>query len=163
MQPGRAGELAEMLKLAVGADRFLLEVHPKLRPVEPAVNGVYLAGTCQAPMDLGEACAAAGAAAVKVGGMLARGYVELEPFVAQVDRDACNGCGECVTACLQEDALKLVEAEDGRKVVEVNPALCLGCGVCVAVCPPGAIQVAGWTLPQYQAMVEALAQAVEEQ
>jgi heterodisulfide reductase subunit A len=46
--------------------------------------------------------------------------------------------------------------EDGRKVqrAEVNPALCTGCGACVAVCPENAINVKGWTLQQYEAMVD---------
>ncbi|MFH1035637.1 MAG: CoB--CoM heterodisulfide reductase iron-sulfur subunit A family protein [Pseudomonadota bacterium] len=155
MRPGPVANLAEMLKLAVGADRFLLEVHPKLRPVEPAVAGIYLAGTCQAPMDTGEACAAASAAAVKAGGVLSRGYVELAPFVAQVDQEACDGCGACLEACLSEGALSLTQTPAGAKAL-VNPALCLGCGVCAAVCQPGAIAVAGWTLPQYEAMVRAI-------
>ena len=37
---------------------------------------------------------------------------------------------------------------------EVNPALCTGCGACVAVCPENAINVKGWTLKQYEAMVD---------
>ncbi len=154
LEPGPASELAEMLKLSTGADRFLLEVHPKLRPVEPAVAGVYLAGSCQAPMDIGESCAAASAAAVKAGGLLSRGYVELAPFVAQVQASACDGCGACLEACLREGAISLNAGQ-----AQVNPALCLGCGVCAAACPQGAIQVAGWTLPQYQAMVRAITQA----
>ena len=155
MEPGGVGNLVEMLKLSLGADRFLLEVHPKLRPVEPAINGVYLAGTCQAPMDVSEAAAAAGAAAVKAGALLGRGYVELEPFVAQVDTQKCVGSGACQEVCLREGAIEMVEAEGGKKA-QVNPALCIGCGVCVAACEQGAIQVAGWTLPQYEAMVDAL-------
>ncbi len=155
MRPGPAAGLAEMLKLSRGADGFLLEVHPKLRPVEPAVVGVYLAGACQAPMDVGEACAAASAATVKAGGLLSRGYVELAPFVARVDAQACTGCGACVEACLREGALELARPPAVAKAL-VNPALCLGCGACAAVCEPGAIAVAGWTLPQYEAMVRAM-------
>ncbi|HZE20817.1 MAG TPA: FAD-dependent oxidoreductase, partial [Desulfobaccales bacterium] len=64
-EPNPIQDLVEKMKLPVGADRFLQEVHPKLRPVEVAVAGIYLAGTCQAPFDVGETCAAAGAAAVK--------------------------------------------------------------------------------------------------
>jgi heterodisulfide reductase subunit A len=149
--------LVEQLKIPVGADRFLQEVHPKLRPVEVSVAGIYLAGTCQAPFDVGEACAAAGAAAVKAAAILTRGYVELDPFVAEVDLSKCTGTGACVEACLAPGALSLVELEvAGQKVkrAQVNPALCLGCGACVAVCPEGAINVQGWTLKQYEAMVD---------
>jgi heterodisulfide reductase subunit A len=79
MEPADVTDLVDMMKLPVGADRFLLEVHPKLRPVELSVAGILLAGTCQAPMDAGEASAAASAAAVKASALLARGYVELDP------------------------------------------------------------------------------------
>ena len=126
----------------MGADRFLQEIHPKLRPVEMAVGGILLAGTCQAPFDVGETCAAAGAAAVKAAAILSRGYVELDPFVAEVDLSKCTGAGACVEACLAEGALALVEMEvAGRKVrrARVNPVRCLGCGACVAVCPENAI------------------------
>jgi heterodisulfide reductase subunit A2 len=159
MEPNDISELVELMKLPVGEDRFLQEVHPKLRPVELAVAGILLAGTCQAPMDVGEACAAASAAAVKAAAVLTRGYVELDPFVAEVDLTRCRGAGECVAACLRAGALSLTEMTvDGQPTprAQVNPALCLGCGACVAVCPHGAIQVKGWTLSQYEAMVDAI-------
>ncbi len=157
MEPNPISDLVEKMKLPVGADRFLLEVHPKLRPVEISVSGILLAGTCQAPMDMGEACAAAGAAAVKASGILARGYVELDPFVAEVDLQKCKGSGACVEACLNPGTLKMTEMEvDGRKMLkaQVFPALCLGCGACVAVCPENAINLQGWTLKQYEDMVD---------
>jgi len=157
MEPNPVPDLVEMMKLPVGVDRFLLEVHPKLRPVELSVSGILLAGTCQAPMDMGEACAGAGAAAVKASGILSRGYVELDPFVAEVDIHKCRGTGTCVEACLNPGALTMVENEvEGRPVrqARVNPALCRGCGACAAVCPENAIQVNGWTLRQYEEMVD---------
>lgn len=157
MEPNNVSGLVDMMKIPVGADRFLLEVHPKLRPVELSVAGILLAGTCQAPMDIGEACTGASCAAVKAAALLGRGYVELDPFVAEVDLDKCKGAGACVEACLNEGALNLVEIEvDGKKVkhAQVTPAFCLGCGACVAVCPDNAIDINGWTLKQYVAMVD---------
>ena len=157
MEPADVSELVEMMKLPVGADRFLLEVHPKLRPVELSVAGILLAGTCQAPMDAGEASAGASAAAVKASAILARGYVDLDPFVAEVDLEKCQGTGACVEACLREGALTLVPMEAAGQTVQraqVTPALCMGCGACVAVCPENAIELKGWTLKQYEAMVD---------
>ena len=157
MEPTGISELVGMMKLPVGTDRFLLEVHPKLRPVELPQTGILLAGTCQAPMDVGEVCNAAGAAAVKAAALLGRGYVELDPFVAEVDMAKCKGSGACVEACLVDGALRLVEMEaDGQNVqrARVAQALCTGCGACVAVCPENAIDINGWTLKQYEAMVD---------
>ena len=157
MEPNDITELVELMKLPVGTDRFLLEVHPKLRPVELSIGGILLAGTCQAPMDAGEACAAGSAAAAKAAALIARGYVELDPFVAEVDLEKCKGAAACVDACLREGALSMVEMDAcGQKVLraQVNPVLCTGCGACVAVCPENAIDVRGWTLEQYEAMVD---------
>jgi heterodisulfide reductase subunit A len=125
--------------------------------VEMSVAGILLAGTCQAPFDVGETCAAAGAAAVKAAAILTRGYVELDPFVAEVDLTKCQGTGKCVEACLADGALTMVETEEGGQKVKrarVNPVLCIGCGACVAVCPENAINVQGWTLKQFESMVD---------
>lgn len=154
MQAHPIGDLSEMMKLPTGMDGFLQEVHPKLRPVELANNGILLAGTCQAPMDVGEACNAAQAAAVKAAALLTRGYVELDPYVARVDADRCSGQGQCAAVCPVEGAVKL---ESGK--ANVNPALCTGCGICVGQCPEQAIDVNGWTLRQYEEMVDAIVAA----
>jgi len=159
IEPWDVSGLASMMKLPIGTDKFLLEVHPKLRPVEFPITGVFLAGTCQAPMDVGEACNAAGAAAVKASALLRKGYIELDPFVAQVDTDKCQGHGACVEACLKEGALELIEENIGGKIFKkarVAAALCLGCGACAAVCPEKAIDINGWALKQYEDMVDAI-------
>jgi len=159
MLPNPVDDIVDLLKIAQGNDRFLLEVHPKLRPVETAVTGVVLAGTAQGPMNIQEACAAASAAAAKVAVLLGRGVVSLEPFVARVNPDLCSGSGECVAVCAYEDAIALepisVNGHSAHKAV-VSPANCVGCGVCVSACPNHAIDVQGWTLKQYEAMVEAI-------
>jgi heterodisulfide reductase subunit A len=165
MQPSPVDELVEMLKISPGSDRFLLEVHPKLRPVETAVTGVVLAGTAQGPMNIQESCAAAEAAAAKVAVLLGRGQVELEPYVARVDPRRCQGSGACVEACPQEDALHLetftLNGESFQRAV-VTPANCNGCGVCVSSCPNRAIDIQGWRLDEYEAMVAALVAKLPE-
>jgi heterodisulfide reductase subunit A len=159
MVPNAIPELVDSIKLPTGEDRFLQEVHPKLRPVEVSVNGVLLAGTAQAPMDIRETLAAAGAAAVKAAAMFSHDAVELNPYVADIDASLCEGSGLCVTQCEYDGALQMVEVvEDGRtrRRAQVNPGLCVGCGACVAVCPSRAIQVSGWRLDQYDAMVDGI-------
>ena len=160
IMPRDLGNLVQNLKISRGTDRFLAEVHPKLRPVETAVPGIVLSGTAQGPRTVQESCAAASAAAAKVSSLLSLGQVELEPFVAQVDLERCQGSGECVEVCAYEDAITLQEMTvDGKAVKRavVTPANCTGCGCCVSACPNLAIQVQGWTIPQYDAMLDAIA------
>jgi len=159
MVPRDLDTLIDQLKLSRSADGYLQEVHPKLRPVELAVSGVFVAGTCQAPMDIAESCTSGSAAASKAVALLSRGQIELDPFRARVDTDLCRGEGKCVEVCEHQKAVTLVEVErDGDKSrhAQINSALCNGCGMCVAVCPHQAIQVDGWLLPQFDAMVDAL-------
>jgi heterodisulfide reductase subunit A len=159
MMPNPVKELTDMLKVAPGNDRFLLEVHPKLRPVETAVAGVVLAGTAQGPMNIQESCAAAEAAATKVTILLNSGKVELEPYIARVDPERCKGSGECVRVCPQEDTLRLetfIENGITLQRAVVTAANCNGCGVCVSACPNRAIDIQGWLLDEFNAMVEAI-------
>jgi heterodisulfide reductase subunit A len=163
MLPSAIQELYPWLKVTPGNDRFLLEVHPKLRPVETAVKGIVLAGTAQSPMNIQESLATAGAAAAKVAGLLSGGQVELEPFVARVDLDRCRGDGACLQACQYEGALRLETGPgEGGRFAVVSAANCVGCGVCVGACPNQAIDVQGWTLDQYRAMVAAIAEDITE-
>ncbi|MBN1903484.1 MAG: CoB--CoM heterodisulfide reductase iron-sulfur subunit A family protein [Deltaproteobacteria bacterium] len=136
MHPGEIEPLIDLLKIHCGADGFLLEVHPKLRPVEVFTAGIYLAGSCQAPMDVTEATAAASAAASKASILLSKGKVNLEPFVSKVDKDACARCLTCLRACPFDVP---VMEDDGAYI---NPAACYGCGTCVSACPGGAISLA---------------------
>jgi len=165
MMPNNVDDLVRLLKISKGNDRFLLEVHPKLQPVETAVPAVVLAGTAQGPMTIQESSAAAMAAAAKVSVLLGEGSVELEPFVARVDLDRCTGNGACVEVCCYEDAISLeTMLVDGREVQRavVNPANCAGCGVCVSACPNRALSVMGWTLDHYDAMVDAITAELPE-
>jgi heterodisulfide reductase subunit A2 len=110
-------------------------------------------------MNIQESLSAASAAAAKVAALLGQGRVDLPPFIAAVDAAKCTGTGACVTACVYEGAIALQDFEENGKQVKravVTPANCVGCGACVAACPNGAIDVQGWTLAQYEAMVEAI-------
>jgi len=150
--PHDISELVTMYSCAVGYDSFLLEVHPKLRPVELAVSGVFLAGCCQGPMDVTECTAAASAAASKAAALIAQGQVEMDPFVAQVDEELCAGCGTCLTVCPYE----AITHDASRRVAAVSEALCTGCGTCAGTCPSNAIQQAGFNDRQVMAELEAL-------
>jgi heterodisulfide reductase subunit A len=158
MVPRRNEELVHVFKLPLGKDGFFNEIHPKLRPVETVVNGVFIAGAAQSPKTVAESVASSLAAASKSAALLLKGYVELEPFVAAVDTARCTGCNECLAACPYE-ALEQV-TENGRQVVRVVASLCKAGGACVPACPEGAIDLIGYSDRDITAMIDALATEV---
>jgi heterodisulfide reductase subunit A len=158
MVPRENTELTRALKLPVGKDGFYNEIHPKLRPVETVVDGVYIAGACQAPKTAAESVTSALAAAAKSATVLKRGSAELEPLVAAVDPEHCTWCGACEQAC-PYDAIGRLEL-DGKIVALVDPASCKGCGACAPACPEGAIDLLGHTDMQVRATITALQEAV---
>lgn len=152
--------LVDLYRCSVGADRFLLEVHPKLRPVELAAFGLFLAGSVQGPMDIAESTAAAAAAASKASALIKAGQIELDPFVARVHEQHCSGCKVCLYVC----PFSAIERNEKTKTAHVNEALCTGCGTCVASCPCNAIQQHGFEDQQVESELLALLekQAVAE-
>ena len=149
-------KLIDLYRCSVGADRFLLEVHPKLRPVELAAFGLFLAGSVQGPMDIVESTAAAAAAASKASGLVSAGQIELDPFVARVDQARCSGCRVCLGVC----PFSAIERREESRTAQINEALCAGCGTCAASCPSDAIQQDGFRDDQVRAELEALLTAV---
>lgn len=127
--------IISMLKLPKSQDGFLLELHPKLRPVETSIKGVFICGCAQGLKDIPDTIAQASAAASAVTSLLVKGEVEAEPFTVSVNEDFCSGCGICVSAC-PYNALKI---DSKRKIAEADLAACRGCGICVSACPAGAI------------------------
>jgi len=150
-------KIGELFRVSRSADGFLLEVHPKLRPLECAVAGVFLAGACQGPKDIPDAVAQASGAAAKVIDLLATGEVELEPLKAVVDKDLCSGCRLCEPVCPFVAIEMKTEIVDGaeRLWAEVVEAMCQGCGLCVSACPTNAIKMRHYTNEQVIAQVQA--------
>jgi heterodisulfide reductase subunit A len=153
MEPRENDNLNQVLKLPESMDGFYKEIHPKLRPVETVIDGVFIAGASQGPKTMSESVASALAAVAKTGSLLKKGYVDLEPLVAEVDNDQCMWCDECLKVC----PYKAIEKRkcDTKEVAAVIASLCKGEGACVPVCPKDAIAVEGHRNDQILAMIDA--------
>ncbi len=138
--PEGLGELARFFKVPLNQDGFFLEAHMKLRPVDFATDGVFVAGLAHYPKPLEESIAQAGAAAARASAVLAKPWVEVEPIVSVVDQELCIGCGMCELNC-SFGAIRLHEVKGKGYRAETISASCKGCGVCAASCPQKAIDM----------------------
>ena len=154
--------IATMLTASIDTNNFLTEAHPKLRPVESPTAGVFLSGVCQGPKDIPETVAQAGAAAVKVIGLLAKDKLTTNPCTAKPDELLCNGCGNCAKVCPYGAITYEVRQvndhgiREDRRLANVNSALCQGCGACTVTCPSGAMDLQGFSNRQLIAEVDAI-------
>ena len=149
MQLSKGGEeIAKILKLPQSEDGFLQEAHPKFRPVDTNIDGIFLAGTAQGPKDIPDAVAQASATAARAMRLMSQGKIEEEPLKAFINPDMCDGCEKCVSSCPPN----AISMENGKAVI--NPILCKGCGMCIASCHTDAIDLKMYTSKQMLALVE---------
>ena len=147
-----AQAISEHLKIPVGNDKFFNEIHPKLKPVETVIKGVYIGGSCQGPKTISESVQSSLAAVAKVNTLLSQDKISVDPIIARINADACTWCGKCAEVC-DYTAIKEVEV-DGKRIAAVNKAVCTGCGICAPVCPENAIEVAQYTDNEIESMID---------
>jgi heterodisulfide reductase subunit A len=154
MIPRQNQKLIDVLKLPVGTDGFFNEIHPKLRPVETMVDGVFIVGTAQGPKTMAESVASALAGASKSAALVMKGYIDLEPFIAKIDPQRCQWCELCAQACPYNAVEKV--PFNGKEIARIIPSLCKGGGSCVPLCPENAIDICGYTDAQIKAIISAM-------
>ena len=153
MVPSENQALHEQLAVPLSADRFFLESHAQMKPVESYVDGIYLCGQAQFPKPMDECISQAKAAASKAAILMAKGYVRAEPIVSSCNQDICIGCGICEYLC-PYSAIRMVKVGKLKKA-EVIVAACKGCGVCGSICPSRAISMGRFTDEQIRAQIRA--------
>jgi len=155
IEPGKNNEtMAKMLKVPLNNEGFFLEAHVKLRPVDFATEGVFVAGMAHSPKCIDETIGQAEAAVARAATIIAHKKYYAEAAISYVNEELCVGCGVCSSLCPFE-AIEII-TEDTKRKSKVNEALCKGCGTCVAACPSGAMEQYGFTKQQILAMVEVL-------
>ncbi len=127
--------LFELFKVPVNSEGFLVEAHAKLRPVDFASEGIFVAGLAHSPKPIEETIVQAQAAVSRAMTLLSRNVIRVGGAVAEVDGSRCAVCLTCVRACPY--GVPRIATEKGHAVI--HPAACHGCGICVSECPGKAI------------------------
>jgi heterodisulfide reductase subunit A len=152
IRPGEGAlQIARLLKLPVADEGFFLEAHAKLRPVEFATSGIFLAGLAHSPRFIEESITMAKSAGQQAMKILCRERMTTSAAVAEVDAEKCAACLACVRVCPFHAPFI---NEDG--VSEIPPSACMGCGICASECPAKAIQLKHSTDDQVLAKIDAL-------
>lgn len=151
--PG-TGDLGSVLHITRSGDGFFLEAHPKLKPLDTPVDGIYLAGACQGPKDIPYSVAQGSGAAARAATILSKDMVDIEPIVAVVDPENCRNVTAKCGICAQKCPYSAITVEPEKAAV-VNVAKCHGCGTCVGDCPSDAITQMHFTDEQILAQIRA--------
>ncbi len=151
----KADVLGNLLGLSRRPDRFFEIAHPKMRPVEAHIDGIFIAGCASGPKEIPISIAQGSAAAAKAVKLLHKGVLELEPTSAYVDPEKCIKCKLCVDLCPKK-------AIAVKSPAYVDEAACKGCGSCAAACPADAINMRFFSDEQIMAQVQAATQVKRE-
>jgi len=152
---GDTEKLSNMLKAPLTSDRFFLEAHVKLRPVDTQTDGIFICGTAHSPKRIDETIGQALAASSKACSLLAKNYMEVGGVVAKVNPDRCAACQACVRACPYE-----VPFINEKGVSEIDISKCHGCGICAAECLPKAITLYHFEDNQILAQIDGLLEVI---
>ena len=159
VSPEGMRDLASRLKLSIDMDGFFLEAHVKLRPVDFASDGIFMAGMAHYPKFLDESIAQAMAAASRAAIILSKKTMLTNARVAVVDPLKCVGCLTCVRICPYDVPLISNDLSGIGNILGaayIEPAVCHGCGSCVSECPARAIQLMFYRDDQTMIKIDAL-------
>jgi heterodisulfide reductase subunit A len=148
--------LTNIINISQTADGFVMEAHPKLRPVDALTPGIFFAGSVEAPKDIKDSVTQAGAAVARSSILLNSATIQGDAIKAAVDLEKCTSCGVCARVCPFTAIEVDVEAKTGAHVVTAS---CAGCGNCAAECRFEAVTIQHFLDDQILAEINA---ALEE-
>lgn len=147
-----ARDMAQFYKVPLNDDGFFLEAHMKLRPVDFATEGVFVAGLAHSPKFIEETISQSKAAANRACVILSQDELTSEGAISFIDDNYCIGCKVCVDLC----PYKAITFNEELEVAEINNVLCKGCGVCASACPSGACNIKNFRDDQIFAEISSL-------
>ncbi len=153
--PRRDSEvIRKLLSLSCTEDGFLMESHPKLKPVDAPTGGVFFAGCAEGPKDVKESVTQAGAAAARAQILLNAGKVSVEAITSVCTPDLCTNCGICIKVC----PFNAIQGGEPKSTMpaEVIEAACMGCGTCAAECSFDALSMKHFEDVQITAQIDAI-------
>jgi len=142
--------LARRFKVPMNSEKFFVEAHIKLRPVDFATEGIFLCGMAHYPKPIDEAITQALAAASRAATVLSQKSIRTGGVVALINPETCIGCQSCLKVCSYE----AITYDPSAHICVVNSALCKGCGACAATCPSGSAQLMGFGSRQLFSMID---------
>jgi heterodisulfide reductase subunit A2 len=152
MQRKDSGSIQRLLNLSADTDGFYMEAHPKLKPVDTTIGGVFLAGAAEGPKDIKDSVTQASAAASRANILMSKGEVKVPAITAFIDPDKCTACGMCARIC----PYHAIEGDKEQGYYQVIQAACQGCGACVPECKFGAVDQTHFTEQQIISQIDSL-------
>ena len=147
-------QIKRLLTLSTTSDGFIMESHPKLKPVDAPTKGVYIAGCVESPKDVKDSVTQASAAAARASILLNAGKTRVEAITSHVETDKCNYCGICADVCPYNAIL--APDRKAKRAPTIIQAACAGCGACAAECAQDAIIMRHFRDEQIMAQIEAI-------
>lgn len=144
-------QLAGLFKLPLDENRYFVETHAKLSPLDVPAPGIFLCGGAHSPQNIIESTAQGQAAAARAATVLSKDYLLAGGAVARVTEDKCVACLTCVRVCPFG-----IPRIGSSHTAEITGVQCQGCGTCSGACPNGAIYMGHYTGEQLAAKVQAL-------
>jgi heterodisulfide reductase subunit A len=147
-------KIKKLLTLSSTSDGFIMESHPKLKPVDAPTKGIFIAGCVESPKDVKDSVTQASAAAARASILLNAGKTKVEAITSQVIAEYCNFCGICATVCPYNAIVP--SDRKAQKPPTIIQAACAGCGACAAECATDAIVMRHFRDEQILAQIDAI-------
>lgn len=151
--------ISTLFKAPVDEHGFFIEAHVKLRPVDFATNGLFMAGMAHYPKLLDESMIQAQAAAARAARLLSRDSMLAGGQIAVVDESRCTACLTCVRICpygVPQIQVNRTGIGNILGAAFIEPSICQGCGSCASECPAHAIELKHYTDAQMMAKINSL-------